>query len=518
MAIVNVSPLKFTACLLLLVFLFPEKSVAASNRIALVIGNSAYETSPLVNPVNDARDMASKLAELGFEVSVFTDQDRKGMREAIRDFGERLKKAQVGLFYFAGHGIQIKGNNYLIPVGTDVSSADEIEDESIDAYSVLRKMESAGNEVNIVILDACRNNPFARSFRSLEQGLAKMDGPIGSFIAYATAPGSVAADGSGKNGLYTEHLLQALSQPGLNIEQTFKAVRRGVSQDTRGVQIPWESSSLTGEFYFLPKAQEEPTSAVTHAPEAPVGYLQIIGNVPNAAVTVNKVARGQLDEAGVLNVSPLAGEEVEVSISAPGYQAINENVKLIPGKWRQFNVMLKPVKSDDAPFRDSTAKTSTSTEFAAACLHNSVIIGVRSEWRSSEQTTAVKINDPSMHALIFDSVKRQGLNVIDIPAESFNSDPAQIALPPPTDVNNSYWLKVFVSAQETPITTIQTNMKTVQGDITLQLVDLATNRVISESTTKFRKAGLDMGSVVNRELDASLPTQIHSLLSQACRE
>ena len=194
----------------------------AEKRVALVIGNSNYAESRLKNPVNDATDIAQRLSELGFDVMKYTDINRQNMRMAMRAFGEQLRGADVGLFYFAGHGVQIKGTNYLVPVATDISSADEVQDESIDASTVLRKMESAGNKVNIVILDACRNNPFASRFRSLDRGLARMDGPVGSFIAYATSPGAVAADGQGRNGLYTKYLLSALNQPNLSIEQVFK--------------------------------------------------------------------------------------------------------------------------------------------------------------------------------------------------------------------------------------------------------------------------------------------------------
>ncbi len=237
-------------CLLLLFLTLFSNHASAQIRVALVIGNANYKSSPLANPANDATDMTVALRKRGFEVASYTNLDRKGMRQAIRDFGEKLKRSDVGLFYYAGHGIQIKGKNYLVPLSADVSSADEVQDESIDANSILRKMESAGNDVNIVILDACRNNPFARSFRSMGQGLARMEGPVGSFIAYATSPGSVAADGSGRNGVFTQFLLQALNQPVLSIEQTFKSVRNNVKNATNGKQIPWESSSLLGEFFF----------------------------------------------------------------------------------------------------------------------------------------------------------------------------------------------------------------------------------------------------------------------------
>ncbi|NQU63686.1 MAG: caspase family protein [SAR324 cluster bacterium] len=159
-------------------------------RHALVIGNADYKIGRLFNTKNDANDVAAALQKLGFSVNLQINVNRSGMREAIRDFGDKLKKGGVGLFYYAGHGMQVKGVNYLIPVGSDLKAEDEVQDESIDAGSVLRKMDSAGNALNIVILDACRDNPFARSFRSTQKGLAQMDAPKGSLIVYATAPGS----------------------------------------------------------------------------------------------------------------------------------------------------------------------------------------------------------------------------------------------------------------------------------------------------------------------------------------
>ncbi len=239
---------------------------AAEKRVALVIGNGAYVNSPLRNPVNDAEDIASMLQRLGFEVIRKTNANRKTLRRSLREFREQLHQDTVGLFYFAGHGMQVEGRNYLIPVGADVASEDEIPDEAIDAASVLRKMKSANNVMNIVILDACRNNPFARSFRSGSRGLTRMDAPTGSIIAYATAPDSVAADGAGRNGVYTKHLLNSLATPGLSIEYMFKKVRNGVIDETGGNQTPWEESSLRGDFYFTPAAVEdqEVTPPVTH--------------------------------------------------------------------------------------------------------------------------------------------------------------------------------------------------------------------------------------------------------------
>lgn len=219
-------------------------------RVALLIGNSAYKESPLKNPVNDAADMAAALRDLGFKVTLRTDASQREMKQALREFARDIKNGGVGLFYFAGHGVQSRGRNFLVPIGASIESEAEIEDETIDANLVLSYMDEAQNRVNIVVLDACRNNPFARSFRSASRGLAQMDAGKGSFIAFATAPGAVAADGSGRNGIYTEQLLASLKQPDGDIDKVFRRVAADVSKGTGGKQVPWVSSSLTGDFYF----------------------------------------------------------------------------------------------------------------------------------------------------------------------------------------------------------------------------------------------------------------------------
>jgi len=238
----------------LFVLLIPSISLSSQDRrIALVIGNGAYKFSPLRNPVNDANDMAVALEKCKFNVVKITDANRGEMRKAIRKFGNKLMRGGIGLFYYAGHGIQVNGENYLVPVGAEVFAEDEVEDECLKVSSVLRKMETANNSLNIIILDACRDNPFGRSFRSGKSGLAKMDAPTGSILAYATAPGSVAADGTDRNGLYTSKLLKHMTTQGITIENLFKRVRVDVMNASGKRQVPWESSSLAGNFYFYSK-------------------------------------------------------------------------------------------------------------------------------------------------------------------------------------------------------------------------------------------------------------------------
>jgi len=246
---------------------------AAERRVALVIGNSSYETSPLKNPANDARDVAAALRSFGFDVIHRQDLDQNGMKRAIREFGAKIRGGGVALFYYAGHGVQVKGVNYLVPVDAKVTTEEEIEYEAVDAGFVLAQMDSAKTGVNIVILDACRTNPFARSFRSAANGLAQIDAPGGTLIAYATAPGSVASDNAlGRNGLYTQELLKVMATPNLSVEEVFKRVRISVLGLTKGKQTPWEASSLVGNFSFRPasSAKTGEPSIVTRTEEQSV--------------------------------------------------------------------------------------------------------------------------------------------------------------------------------------------------------------------------------------------------------
>lgn len=226
-------------------------AVVSGRRVALVIGNGRYPGTPLRNPVNDARDMAATLRRVGFEVILKTDASLRAMEQAVDDFYDRIMGVPgIGFFYYAGHGIQLNGRNYLVPVDATLTNENDAKYECLDAGMILGKMEDARNGANVVILDACRNNPFATGFRSLNRGLARIDAPTGSLLAYATAPGSVAADGLGKNGIYTGHLLRHIATPGITIEEVLKRVRVDVMTETDGKQIPWESSSLTGYLYI----------------------------------------------------------------------------------------------------------------------------------------------------------------------------------------------------------------------------------------------------------------------------
>ncbi len=261
---------------------------ATVKRIALVVGNGKYPTAPLKNPVNDARAMAKTLKELGFEVTLRENTSQRDLAAAVRQFGASISPGSVALFYYAGHGMQVKGRNYLVPVDADIQVEDEVPYSTIDISLVLDKMEVGKSATNIVILDACRNNPFARRFRSSSTGLAQMDAPIGTLIAFATAPGSVAQDGTDENGIYTKHLLDSIAVPGLPVEQMFKRVRIGVAKETNEAQIPWESSSMKGDFVFREAAPQPVASQDKLIEEAVRAAAE-----KAAALTAERLAREQ---------------------------------------------------------------------------------------------------------------------------------------------------------------------------------------------------------------------------------
>lgn len=243
----------------------------AQRRMALVIGNGAYPSAPLKNPVNDADALGAKLKALGFEVETRTDLGLRDMTRAVTAFGNRLKQqgGGIALFYYAGHGMQVAGRNYLIPVDAEITSESSVRSESIDVDSVMAQLGEANGEINLVILDACRNNPYERRFRGGGAGLAAIDAPRGTLVAYATAPGRTAADGEGSNGLYTGTLLRVIGESGLRAEDVFKRVRAEVARQTGDAQVPWEMSSLTGDFYFVPKGSTVTIAPPGTAPTAP---------------------------------------------------------------------------------------------------------------------------------------------------------------------------------------------------------------------------------------------------------
>ena len=231
-------------------------AVNALPRFALVIGNGRYNQVPLKNAPNDAKAIAEQLQRMGFDVTLKLDASRSEMIETIRAFGAKLTKQKgIGLFYFAGHGAQLAWRNYLIPVDAAIKEVAQVDAQAVDLDRVLEGITRARNPLNLVILDACRDNPFGGDVVLQQKGLSQVDAPVGTLLAYATAPGNTAADGSGANGLYTEHMLKEMQTPGAKIEDIFKRVRLNVRMQSRGQQVPWESTSLEDDFYFLPPKQ-----------------------------------------------------------------------------------------------------------------------------------------------------------------------------------------------------------------------------------------------------------------------
>ena len=247
---------------------------AKERKLALVIGNGNYRIGPLKNPVGDAKAVADSLRTLGFDVTLRTDAGLADMLDAMSRFSAGAADAAVRLVFFAGHGLQAKGKNYLLPVDADIKGEDEVAGRSADVGELIDRLGRVQHGINIVILDACRNNPFSGGeivtadgrrlkFRGLaSKGLAAIDAPAGTMVAFSTSPGGVALDNAKEeHSLYIKHLIENMKTPGLPVELLFKQVRVSVARDTQRMQVPWESSSLTGEFCF--KADGKGTCSVT---------------------------------------------------------------------------------------------------------------------------------------------------------------------------------------------------------------------------------------------------------------
>lgn len=250
----------------------PVAAGKLDRRVALIIGNSDYgaDIGRLRNPTNDALDMAEALRGAGFEVQLLTNVSREEMMRAVLAFDGKLRGSDVGLFYYAGHAVQVSGRNFLIPTSAKLNISSSQEDtiadyvalETVEIENVLGRMGNAETDLSIVILDACRNNPFSQGSRSLSRGLAQTSAPRGTFVAYATAPGKIAQDGDGENSPYTAAIVEALELPGLKLEEVFKKVRQDVALRTDGKQIPWENSSVFGDFYFTDPVETAPPKPV----------------------------------------------------------------------------------------------------------------------------------------------------------------------------------------------------------------------------------------------------------------
>ncbi len=340
----------------------------ASKKVALVIGNGAYSEAPLKNPTNDARAIAATLRSQGFEVLLKENATKVQMNEIVADFGEKLAEGDTALFFFAGHGLQVQGRNYLIPVDARITSEQRVRLETLDVDAVLDQMAAARARVSLVILDACRNNPFERRFRSVSGGLAQINAPEGTMVAYATAPGRVAADGEGANGLYTQELLRAMRQPGLKVEDIFKQVRINVSRASNGAQTPWEASSLTGDFYFQAAVPSAPApapapasaTATTFAPDREAmfwdsvkassdpaelkAYLDAFPNgtfAPLATARIRSIENSRQQASAAPRIS--APAPVAAPAAAPAPQQTPQHLAALSAAWRnadRFNSSL----------------------------------------------------------------------------------------------------------------------------------------------------------------------------------
>jgi Caspase domain len=263
--------------------MLPIGQAAAETRVALIIGNSNYQRADLrlANPANDAAAMAKALKAAGFDTVVQLNASRTDFYKALNQFSDKISRDPhaIGLFYYAGHAVQADGINWLIPVDANIVSQADLEPNAFDAARVMKSMSAAQNEMNIVILDACRNNPLPKT-RGMDRGLARIEAPSGTFIAFAAAPGQTAQDGAaGTNGVFTGEFIKAMAEPGLPLELLFKKVIAGVRSDTKGEQTPWSESSIQGDFAFIPKNATDATvanaktAAVAATPNAPARHV-----------------------------------------------------------------------------------------------------------------------------------------------------------------------------------------------------------------------------------------------------
>lgn len=362
---------------------------AQEARVALVIGNGGYPTAPLKNPLHDARTMADSLVACGFTVTELENADQGRMREAIRGLAATLAGGGVGLFYYAGHGMRVQGRNFLVPVGTDSLPTNQVAAASVDLDSVLAALGTAGNRLNILILDACLDNPFDTGSSDHRPGFTQVDAPAGTYLAFATAPGRTADDGAGADSPYTGALLRQLQVPGLKLEDVFKRARAEVLQASRQQQTPWESSSVVGDFYFRPgaalaaaPAPAAPVAALAEvaaapapalalasmpvpvgpgpasacpvmplppAPSVQLGGLQVRANAPGAQVYVDGDLQGQASPRSALDLADLPVGRVRLRGELAGCAPVELDCRIELGQWTQVTLVFHPVADTPAP-------------------------------------------------------------------------------------------------------------------------------------------------------------------------
>ena len=304
----------------------------AGQRVALVIGNSAYQHQPLQNPRNDAQDMSRVLTDVGFEVTLKQDLDLAGMDQAIHDFTTRLGAQRgVGLFYYAGHGVEVNGESYLIPLGNQIKDSVEARYKALPLGQLQGKMRDSGAEVSLIIVDACRNNPFARGFRGslTNRGLGRSNSQPGSLVASSTASGEVASDGLyGRNSPYTKHLLEQIRVSGQSIHEMFIQVRKGVLEETRNKQQPWEANRLTKNFYFVPPDGDTPAVGVSPTPAVdPTQVVLAIRATPSDAQV--RLMNSVRDYRSGMQLPP---GSYDIEVSQEGYRTHRKEYELEAGE------------------------------------------------------------------------------------------------------------------------------------------------------------------------------------------
>jgi formylglycine-generating enzyme required for sulfatase activity len=373
---------------------------AAEPRYALVIGNGNYGAgfSKLPNPPNDARLVSKALKSAGFDVMTVLDADQKQMKRAFSDFGSKLSAAgadAVGLFYYAGHGVQVDGANFLIPTGASIETAADVDMEAVNADWVLQQMEFAGNRMNIIILDACRNNPLPAGKRSADKGLARMDAPKGSFLAYSTAPGATAVDGKGSNSPYSAALAKAIENDRVPLEQLFRQVRVDVMAATGEDQVPWDASSLTGEFYFKKPdgSASTQTAAVALAPAPTTQPAAQSGTsrTPEPAVNPGKVFKDCPDcpdlvgiPTGSFGMGMQPGDQADRPEEKPGHPVTIA---------KPFALMTKEVTRDQfAAFVKATER-----DMSGGCYQSD---GGKGKWSDSADYMKPGIDQQGAHPVV----------------------------------------------------------------------------------------------------------------------
>lgn len=366
-------------------------------RVALVIGNGAYAAATrLPNPPNDARAMSQTLRSQGFTVIEIVDGTRLQMQGAIRKARDQLKdKHGIGLLYYAGHGLQVSERNYLVPVDARIAKAGDVAPQTVDVQEAITAFKGAGNRMNIIVLDACRNNPFGTA--SDHQGLAPLDAPAGTFLAYATAPGNVAEDGDENtgNGLYTSFLLQELKRPRARIEDVFKRVRYLVRQKSEGRQIPWESTSLEEDFVFTQGeivAPDRPAmDAVRPAYEAELDDWKRIGGSRNVAdfyAFMQKYPNGSLSFAAQGRIDELNRSALVVQGGAvDGSDAPLAPIRFRPGQ----NWQMRTITTSST----SPAMETTSSSRVRECNADECIVEQKTRLPNAPETVMGNIFSPA---------------------------------------------------------------------------------------------------------------------------